>query len=180
MKKLYLVTGNMGKAQYASKLLGLPVQHYKTDIDEIQSLDLQEVVSKKLHSAYKEIGQPTIVEDVSLEIGGKRMPGTLIKFFIEEYGLDELCRMFGQNPKALAKCVIGYKDSENEKYFAGELYGSLASEPRGENGFGRDKIFIPDGFNQTRAEMNSEDDERTYLKFKRFDLLRDFIVEKSS
>ena len=175
MKKLYLVTGNQGKAQYASKLLGLPIEHYKTDIDEIQSLDLQEVVEKKLLTAYNEILQPTIVEDVSLEIGGKSMPGTFIKFFVEVYGLEELCKMFGQNPTATAKCIIGYKDENVVKFFSGELNGTIASQPKGEKGYGWDKIFIPNGYNQTRGEMNEQDDKHTYLQYKRFDLLREFL-----
>ena len=47
----------------------------------------------------------------------------------------------------------------------------------GENGYGWDEIFIPEGYDITRAEMTDEDDKKTYLKMKRLDLLRDFLKE---
>ena len=34
--------------------------------------------------------------------------------------------------------------------------GSLAAEPRGEGGFGYDPIFVPEGFEQTSAELPAE------------------------
>lgn len=38
----------------------------------------------------------------------------------------------------------------------GECPGVITTEPRGENGFGYDPIFLPDGFDQTMAEMSRE------------------------
>ncbi len=35
----------------------------------------------------------------------------------------------------------------------GYIYGTLLREPRGENGFGYDPIFLPDGYTKTTAEM---------------------------
>ena len=37
------------------------------------------------------------------------------------------------------------------------LSGSLAASPRGENGFGWDVIFVPDGESRTFAEMTAEE-----------------------
>lgn len=39
----------------------------------------------------------------------------------------------------------------------GVLEGSIAESPQGENGFGYDPIFIPDGYNKTLAVMTEEE-----------------------
>lgn len=54
-------------------------------------------------------------------------------------------------------CVIAYVDDNYRKTFKGELYGQIAKEPRGTNGFGYDPIFEPnccDGL--TNAELLPE------------------------
>ena len=37
--------------------------------------------------------------------------------------------------------------------FEGEVHGTLSFPPRGDNGFGYDPIFVPDGYNVTFGEM---------------------------
>jgi XTP/dITP diphosphohydrolase len=40
-----------------------------------------------------------------------------------------------------------------EELFRGEVHGALSWPPRGENGFGYDPMFIPDGYLQTFGEL---------------------------
>jgi XTP/dITP diphosphohydrolase len=47
--------------------------------------------------------------------------------------------------------------SGREHVTEGILTGSLASAPRGANGFGYDPIFVPDGSQQTTAELSAQD-----------------------
>jgi XTP/dITP diphosphohydrolase len=42
----------------------------------------------------------------------------------------------------------------------GLLEGSLATAPRGTNGFGYDPIFVPDGYEITTAEMDPADKDK--------------------
>lgn len=60
--------------------------------------------------------------------------------------------------KARFVCCICYIDENgNKKYAEGYWNGKIAEEARGENGFGYDPIFIPDGENITSAEMLPDD-----------------------
>jgi len=61
--------------------------HEKIDMDEIQSLDLDEVVEHKVRQAYEIAKKPILVEDTALEFPALgKLPGTFIKFFIQELG----------------------------------------------------------------------------------------------
>ncbi len=39
----------------------------------------------------------------------------------------------------------------------GECHGTLTHEPRGENGFGYDPIFLPNGYDRTTAELSPDE-----------------------
>jgi XTP/dITP diphosphohydrolase len=41
--------------------------------------------------------------------------------------------------------------------FEGKIFGTLVFPPRGEQGFGYDPIFLPDGFTRTFGEMSAEE-----------------------
>lgn len=180
MVDITFITGNQSKADYLAKHLQLPVKHIKINLDEIQSLDLREVVKHKVLQAYEHVKGPVLVEDVSLEFKSwGRLPGTFIKYFVDEVPFKTICGMLnGQDRSARARCVFGYYDGKTVKFIEGYLDGRIANEPAGENGFGWDKIFIPDGYDVTRASLNPEDDEITYATIKPFAELREFLRSK--
>jgi non-canonical purine NTP pyrophosphatase (RdgB/HAM1 family) len=177
MTNITFITGNQNKADYLEKYLGFPVNHQKVDLDEIQSLDLKEIVDHKVRQAYDVVKAPVLVEDVSLEFNALgRFPGTFIKFLVDEVPFDTICRMLdGLNRDATARCVFGYYDGVEVKLFEGSLSGMIADHPSGENGFGWDRIFIPEGYTVTRAELNEDDDRKTYTIIKPFALLKDYL-----
>jgi len=49
---------------------------------------------------------------------------------------------------------LAWPDGRTATYI-GEAHGTLAPEPRGEGGFGYDAIFIPDGYEQSFAELGA-------------------------
>jgi len=54
-------------------------------------------------------------------------------------------------------CVIALaKNGELMTTVAGEVTGTIANSARGENGFGYDPIFVPNGFSETFAELTLE------------------------
>lgn len=174
------ITGNQDKADYLARTLGIPLEHQKVELDEIQSTNLDEIVTHKVRQAYELIGKPVLVEDVSLgftALGG--LPGPFIKFFVDTpNGLEKLCRMLEgfDDRAARAECVFGYYDGTHLELIRGGLDGTIAQAPRGENGFGWDKIFEPAGYDgKTRAELNPDGDAATYATIKPFAALRRFL-----
>lgn len=177
MKDIVFVTGNAKKAEYFSKCIDLPVQYEAVTLEEIQSLNIQEIAQHKLEQAYEKLHKPVLIEDLSLEFEGLNgLPGTFVKFFLETLPLQDICDLLkGKTRIATVKSVIGYKDGDQTKLFEQVSCGTISETPRGSGGFGWDPIFIPDGYNQTRAEMNEEDDEITFKALKPFGALREFL-----
>jgi inosine triphosphate pyrophosphatase len=171
------ITGNQSKVDYLVRYLGFPVGHKKLELDEIQSLDLKKVVEHKVLQAYEAIGSPVLVEDVSLEFKALgRLPGTFIRFYIDEVPFETICRTLdGLDRSAVARCIFGYYDGQEITYFEGKLDGIIADQPSGENGYGWDKIFIPEGYDVTRASLAEKGDRDTYLKIKPFAELKAFF-----
>lgn len=59
------------------------------------------------------------------------------------------------NRKAQFRTVIALLINGEEHLFEGVVKGKIAYEKRGAGGFGYDPIFIPDGYEQTFAELSS-------------------------
>jgi len=177
------ITGNQNKADYLSKTLGIELEHQKINLDEIQSINPLEIVEHKVRQAYAIIHKPVLVEDVSLVFTALNgLPGPFIKFFVEaENGLENLCRMLDgfDDRTAYASVVYGYFDGETLELIPGKLDGMIAQSPRGEGGYGWDKIFEPEGYDGlTRAELSPEKDIESYNKLRDFDTLRVFLRER--
>jgi non-canonical purine NTP pyrophosphatase (RdgB/HAM1 family) len=171
------VTGNSNKAKYFSELIGLKIDHMAANTDEIQSLELREVTEAKARSAYRQIKRPVIVEDVSLQINSfGRLPGTFIKWFIDEIGLEKICSMLnGEDRQALARCGYGYFDGRGFHYFEGSLKGHIVTEPKGDSGFGWNAGFVPEGTELTLGEMDDATFKKYYLIIKPINELREFL-----
>lgn len=181
MKTITFITGNQHKADYLSRMLGVPLKHRAVDLTEIQSTSLEEVVEHKVRQAYMVAKCPVLVEDVALgftALGG--LPGPFIKFFVEApNGLENLCRMLDgfDDRSAVAACVFGYCDGQQVKLFRAELGGVIAKHPVGNGGFGWDKIFCPDGYGgRTRAEFYADEYVVTYPTIKPIDAVRQFLT----
>jgi non-canonical purine NTP pyrophosphatase (RdgB/HAM1 family) len=177
MKEITYITGNQKKAEYLAELLDFPILHQKIDLDEIQSLDLKKIVKHKVRQAYDIINHPVVVEDTGLEFKALgNLPGPFIKFFLEQMPEEDICALLnGKKRNATARCVFGYFDGEKEEYFEGSMDGTIPEKPSGNGGYGFDRIFIPEGYNVTRAEQNGEDHKKVYLKIKPILQLKEFL-----
>ena len=57
------------------------------------------------------------------------------------------------NRKARYRTVIALIIGDKQYCFSGIVNGTITTEKKGENGFGYDPIFIPEGYEQTFAEL---------------------------
>ncbi len=180
MRDVTYITGNIDKAKYLAKYIGIEIKHKDIQQQEIQSLDLIEVVKHKAVIAYKHLRSPILVEDVSLEFKAfGRLPGTFIKFYIDELPLEKICRSLDSfNREAIAKCVFAYYDGMDFTFFKGKLDGQIADHPSGDNGYGWDKIFIANGYDITRASLNNKQYKSTYFKIKPLAEIKNFLINE--
>lgn len=178
MPRPVYVTGNQKKAEYLARLLGFRLEHQKLELDELQSVRLEEVVEHKARQAYALLGQPVLVEDSSLgfsALGG--LPGPFIKFFVDTAGLEAVCRMLDGfvDRSAVASAVYGYYDGVTLELLRGDLPGVIAQHPT-EAGWDWDRIFCPEGYGgKTRGQLTPEQDDQTYTTIKPIAALRDFL-----
>ena len=60
------------------------------------------------------------------------------------------------NRRACFKTVVALILDGEAHFFEGRVDGTIIESPRGGEGFGYDPVFVPDGFNETFAEMSAE------------------------
>ena len=187
MKRLVFITGNQAKADYLAKWLGYPVEHQKVDLDELQSLDPHAVIEHKAKEAYKIVGEPVLVEDVRFSFAafGGKLPGTLVKWVLEEVGVDGLLKMLEgfDDRRATAAIAYGLYDGVEMHTFDAEVAGSVplrarTSEHEGWHGSKSwNSIFVPNGSAKTYAEMTDDELQSFSHRYKAIQKLRAFLDE---
>lgn len=190
MEGLTFITGNQAKADYLAKWLGHDVPHQKIELDEIQSLDPRVVVEHKVRQAYQKVGKPVLVEDVSLSFNafGGRLPGTLIKWFLEELGNEGILKLLAgfEDRAATASIIYGLYDGEQLHFFEGRQTGRITTELPTESrdgwhgGKSWNSTFIPDGADKTYAEMTDDELLPFSHRAKAIEKLRVFLDAKKS
>ncbi|SRR5258708_7837643 len=166
MKNLTFITGNKKKAEQVQKYIDFPLNQEDLELEEIQSLDVEEVVEHKTKDAYRKVQKPVLVHDASLVFHALgKLPGPLVKWFLKELGNEGLCKLVDNFPNrdALAEVVYGLYDGKQFNKVVHRVKGTIAQKPRGTNGFGWDPIFIPEGYNKTYAEMTDKELKEAYI-----------------
>jgi non-canonical purine NTP pyrophosphatase (RdgB/HAM1 family) len=178
---MIFATGNHQKLKEFEEILGTKLDHSDLDLDEIQSVDVEEVAGHKARQAFELLGEPVIVEDTGLYLEGLNgLPGALIKFFVKKLSLDRICSLAGENRQARAVTCIVYFDGEELRIFVGETKGEIAEEPKGTNGFGWDPVFIPEGYDRTFAELSDKEKTSRFMRREAIDKLKEFLSSKST
>ena len=80
-----------------------------------------------------------------------------------------------ENRKAFFKTIITLKTNENEWQFEGRCEGTISKEILGEDGFGYDPIFIPNGYEISFAQMNENKKNNISHRKKAFDKFAHFL-----
>lgn len=176
---LTLVTGNKNKLiEFEEILYEIDLENQKIDLDEIQSLSLEEIVKHKVQQAYNLIKKPVIVEDTGFfldELNG--LPGPFIKFFEEQLGNGASIKLLNGSTNRNAKqiCCVGYYDGKNEIIVNGEMKGTITNELKKGKGFGFDFCFIPNGYNKTFSELGLNEKNKISARKKAIEKLKNQI-----
>ncbi|MFW5956422.1 MAG: RdgB/HAM1 family non-canonical purine NTP pyrophosphatase [Halorhabdus sp.] len=163
------VTGNEGKVREARAYLDEAVQQFPFDYTEIQSDDLGDIAARGAREAYRDVGEPVIVEDSGLFVDAlDGFPGPYSAYVEDTLGIDRVWHLveLEEDRSAAFRSVVAYCDGTDlaaptvydgeppVALFEGRVGGTIVA-PRGEGGFGYDPIFENDG--RTFAERTPEE-----------------------
>ena len=134
---------------------------FRLTIEEIKTLDFDVMVRRKIQLVKQHLPySPFLVEQTGIIIEAwQKLPGPTTGLFMETVGNSGICQMMTgfTHREATAVTYLGYHAENGEvDVFRGQFRGRIAREPRGDHGYGWAAIFIPDGFEQTYAEMSFE------------------------
>jgi len=80
-----------------------------------------------------------------------------------------------ENRRARFRTIIAFKTAETEEIFEGKIKGTITHNKRGTSGFGYDPIFIPEGRDQTFAEMGMEEKSKMNHRVRALEKLMGFL-----
>jgi XTP/dITP diphosphohydrolase len=172
MNDLLLATRNRDKVRELAALLGdLPVAvrslHDVEGIPEIEE-DAETIEGnaiKKARVAFERSGLPSLADDTGLEVGYLQgAPGVYSSRYAgpgATYAdnVKKLIRAMKGVParrrNARFRCVMAFVSTGGVLEVAeGICPGVILEAPRGNGGFGYDPVFLPDGHQETFAEMD--------------------------
>jgi XTP/dITP diphosphohydrolase len=159
--EFYFATGNEHKlleanavlSQYGMEAVKLDDYHKL----EIQSNDLEDIASSALVLILQKTDKPVFVEDSGLfvhELNG--FPGPYSSYVFDTIGVEGILKLLegGKSRKAEFRSSVAF--GMGGKWLAdfnSTAEGTIQLQPRGQNGFGFDPIFVPIWTQKTFAEM---------------------------
>ena len=170
-RKLVFATNNAHKLDEISAILGekvelLSLKDIHCDIDIPETSDtLEGNAMLKAEYIYEHYGLDCFADDTGLEVEALNgEPGVYSARYAggeghnAEANMQKLLQnMQGiQNRKAQFRTVICLITNGKKHLFEGVVKGEIIKEKRGDSGFGYDPIFMPQGYEQTFAELGNE------------------------
>lgn len=149
--KLKVITSNPGKvAEYQKSLdhLGIEMEHFKLPYDEIQTSDLEEVVSKGMDEIVSKGVRNFIVDDSGLFVDAlKGFPGVWSAYAQKTIGNKGILKLMDgvEDRGAEFRCCIGCDIEGQRIIVTGICRGTITDVEMGDGGFGFDPIFSQDG-----------------------------------
>lgn len=161
-----MASGNAGKVrEIAEALSGLGWQLEGLEgrrLPEETGTTYEENAALKACAIALTSGVPALADDSGLEVAAlDGQPGVYSARFGNRendternlYLLERLRGQADRRARFVSVVMLAYPNGKVETY-RGELNGTLLEGPRGDNGFGYDPLFVPDGQSRTLAEMS--------------------------
>lgn len=164
-------------------LLSLNDLNISEDIPENEST-LEGNALAKARYVHRLTGRNVFADDTGLETEALNgMPGVHSARFAGENkdstaNIEKLQLMLREkeNRKARFRTVIALIFNDREYLFEGVVNGVIITEKRGNEGFGYDPVFVPEGREKTFAEMNLAEKNTLSHRARAFEKLREFLV----
>mgnify|MGYP003175426929 FL=1 len=173
--KIVFATNNSHKLEEIRQILGKSIEvlsladiNCHEDIPETAPT-IEGNAMMKARYVYDKYGTPCFADDTGLEVEAlDGAPGVYSARYAGGEGHDSEANMRKllhelegkENRRAQFRTVIALieqKDGKPEAHtFEGKIEGHISDEKRGTSGFGYDPIFVPEGYEQSFAELGNE------------------------
>lgn len=192
--KLVFATNNKHKLDEVRKI----TSHHPVEIVSLAEIncfdDIPETADtlegnalQKAHYIQEKFGLNCFADDTGLEVEAlNNAPGVYSARYAgpghdSEANMKKLLHeMEGkENRKARFRTVIALVWNGKTYTFEGIVNGTITTAKRGENGFGYDPIFIPEGYDQTFAELGDNIKNQISHRAKTVEKLDEFLTQLS-
>ncbi len=192
--KLVFATNNKHKLDEVRKI----TSHHPVEIVSLAEIncfdDIPETADtlegnalQKAHYIQEKFGLNCFADDTGLEVEAlNNAPGVYSARYAgpghdSEANMKKLLhKMEGkENRKARFRTVIALVWNGKTYTFDGIVNGTITTTKRGENGFGYDPIFIPEGYEQTFAELGNDIKNQISHRAKAVEKLDEFLTQLS-
>ncbi|WP_291587567.1 non-canonical purine NTP diphosphatase [Bacteroides sp.] len=169
-RKLVFATNNLHKLEEVSAILGNQIEllslndiNCHTNIPETADT-LEGNALLKSQFIYENYGMNCFADDTGLEVEALEGAPGVYSARYAGYGHNSEANMIKlldnlkekNNRKAQFRTAISLIIDGNKYLFEGIIKGEIGITKRGDSGFGYDPIFIPEGYNETFAELGSD------------------------
>lgn len=173
--KIVFATNNSHKLEEIRQILGKSIEvlsladiNCHEDIPETAPT-IEGNAMMKARYVYDKYGTPCFADDTGLEVEAlDGAPGVYSARYAGSEGHDSEANMRKllhelegkENRRAQFRTVIALIEQKDGKpvthTFEGKIEGHISDEKRGTSGFGYDPIFVPEGYEQSFAELGNE------------------------
>lgn len=159
--RIHFVTGNAHKAEEAAALLkpmGIEVQQRHVPHPEVQADTLEEVARERAMWLRGKVPGSYIVDDAGLFVEALNgFPGVYSAYVHKTLGWQGVLKLLeGHHLRhARFEAVVAYMEPglASPFLFKGVCPGRIAEQAAGQQGFGFDPVFVPEGEERTFAEL---------------------------
>lgn len=188
-KKLVFATNNAHKLEEIAAILGEKIEllslkdiECTADIPETANT-LEGNATQKAEYIYQQYGLDCFADDTGLEVEAlDGAPGVFsARYAGEGHNSEDNMQKLLQNLQGVTNRKAQFRTViclilDGKKYlFEGICKGEIIEEKRGNAGFGYDPIFVPEGYDQTFAELGNDIKNSISHRAKAVELLCNFL-----
>jgi XTP/dITP diphosphohydrolase len=192
VRKIVFATNNKHKLEEIRKIadnqlqiLSLSDINCTGEIDETGAT-LEENALVKARYVKQRYGYDCLADDTGLEVEIlEGTPGVFSARYAGEgcHPEDNMQKLLSvlqgvENRNARFRTVIALLINAEEHLFEGVVSGRITEEKRGDSGFGYDPIFIPEGYQQTFAELGNDIKNRISHRAMATEKLMEFLMKR--